>query len=239
MINSLGESLELVKIASIEFGPKVIEGELILPENASGIVVIAHGRGSSQGSPRNRAVARVLRERGFGTLLIDLETTDERDRASATDCQEMAVRVLLASDWLSEEGFAPRLPVGFFGSGTGAAAILRAVCERPAATNVIVARGARVELAEDSLPKVSAPTLLIVGALDTEVVQRNRDAVDRLGSPFKELRIVPGAHHFFEEPGTLAAAALHAANWFDRHFPPRIDPPSPNGNRSSYAYGGL
>ena len=216
-------NLEIVKAALLEVDGGALEAELILPGRPKGLVVLAHGSGSSRLSPRNRAVARVLRERGLGTLLVDTETVEEQ-RESATlgrssvDLDEMSMRIQIACDWLCRSENVSTLPIGFLGAGTGAAAALRAVAEHPRNVRAIVTRGGRLELVSHLLDRVQVPALLIVGARDLEVVQRNRDALDALGSRVKRMEVVPGAHHFFEEPGALATAAMHAANWFLRHL---------------------
>ncbi|MFI5384494.1 MAG: dienelactone hydrolase family protein [Fimbriimonadales bacterium] len=213
----------MVKAALVELDDASFEAELILPPEPKGVVLIAHGSGSSRLSPRNRFVARLLRERGLGTLLVDTETPDEQRMTAATgkptiDVLEMANRILLASDWLEGDAHAAGLPVGYLGAGTGAAAAFRAAAERPNLVRAIVSRGARVELATEALSRVRAPTLLIVGARDVPVVHLNREAMDGLAASVKRLEVVPGARHMFEEPGTLAAVAMHAANWFIKHL---------------------
>lgn len=224
-MNGISESFELVKTACVEVKGARFEAELILPPQPRGVVLIAHGSGSSRLSPRNRFVAKVLRDRGLGTLLVDTETPEEQRKTAeigkpTIDVQEMAKRILLASDWLETDVHAAGMPIGFFGAGTGAAAAFRAAAERPNLVRAIVSRGARVEHAAEALSRVTAPTLLIVGARDVPVVHLNRDAIDRLGAGLKRLEVVPGAHHLFEEPGTLAAVAMHAANWFLKHLVP-------------------
>jgi len=205
-------------------GGAQLHGDLDLPAGATGLVVFAHGSGSSRLSPRNRAVARYLREQGLGTLLFDLLTTEEEhvDAASRRfrfDIPFLSGRLRAATDWLLDYLEAP-LALGYFGASTGAAAALVAAAEAPDVIAAIVSRGGRPDLAEDALEQVAAPTLLIVAGDDREVLQLNRGAFDRLRCP-KELVVVPGATHLFEEPGALDDVARHAARWFSKHFPKR------------------
>jgi pimeloyl-ACP methyl ester carboxylesterase len=186
------------------------------------MVVFAHGSGSSRHSPRNRHVAAVLEQAGFGSLLMDLLSGDEEevDRHTARyrfDVRLLAGRLIAATEWLRESGPAPDLPVGYFGASTGAAAAFIAAAERPAGIRAIVSRGGRPDLAMDHLPLVSAPSLLIVGELDREVIAMNQAALAQLRGE-KELVIVPGASHLFEEPGALDEVARLAAAWFRRHL---------------------
>lgn len=191
-------------------------GTLRLPRGAAGIVVFAHGSGSSRFSPRNRAVAEVLRARGLGTLLLDLLTESESgDRAKVFDIALLADRLRAASAWLSARP--DPLPLGYFGASTGAAAALVAAAGDPR-VRAVVSRGGRPDLAGDALPLVVAPTLLIVGGEDTAVLDLNREALARLRCE-KRLEVVPGATHLFEEPGALEEVARLAAEWFARFLP--------------------
>lgn len=201
-------------------GGAEIEGDLGLPEGSRGIVTFAHGSGSSRHSPRNRMVAEHLRDAGLGTLMIDLlteaeETIDLRTGELRFDIDLLADRLLAAAAWLREE--AADLTIGYFGASTGAAAALVAAAEQPEHIEAIVSRGGRPDLAGRWLQLVEAPTLLIVGGLDTAVIEMNRDALEQLKCE-KALEIVPGATHLFEEPGTLEEVARLSADWFARHL---------------------
>jgi dienelactone hydrolase len=200
----------------------VIEGNLFVPDGARGVVVFAHGSGSSRNSPRNRLVAASLNEAGFGTLLLDLLTAseDETDRATGQhrfDIGLLAGRVTGAVDWLRGEGEVA-VPLGLFGASTGAAAALVTAADRPEVVAAVVSRGGRPDLAGVDLGRVLAPTLLIVGGADPHVLELNRRALQLLRAPIKELAVVPGASHLFEEPGTLEDVAGLAADWFTRHL---------------------
>jgi putative phosphoribosyl transferase len=209
----------------------LLEGVLAVPPHARGIVVFAHGSGSGRHSPRNRAVADVLVEAGFGTLLLDLLTVEEEAEDLRTarlrfDIRLLADRVIGAIDWLDADAIVgdlpPRLrelPVGTFGASTGAAAALIAAAERPHRVRAVVSRGGRPDLAGDALPRVTAPTLLIVGSRDIDVLRLNRQAQARLGGESR-LEIVPGASHLFEEPGALERVAALARDWFEQHLRP-------------------
>jgi len=204
---------------SVDSGP--IEGDLVVPADARGVVCFAHGSGSSRHSSRNKRVAAALQQSGLGTLLFDLltqaeEREDERTRALRFDIALLAQRLVAVTDALADEPSARGLPVGYFGASTGAAAALVAAAERPA-VRAIVSRGGRPDLAGDALPRVTAPTLLIVGELDREVLVLNRDAQARLGGP-AELEVVPGATHLFEEPGALDDVARLATRHFTRYL---------------------
>jgi dienelactone hydrolase len=208
---------------SVRTGHAVLDGSLAIPQNAIGIVVFAHGSGSGRLSPRNRFVARVLREAGLGTLLLDLLTADEdavdvRTAEYRFDIGLLAERVVGATDWLAEVDATAQLPVGYFGASTGAGAALIAAARRPHRVHAVVSRGGRPDLAGDDLPRVQAPTLLIVGGADETVIGLNRQALDLLGSKEKGLHIVPGATHLFEEPGALEEVARLAADWFGQHL---------------------
>jgi putative phosphoribosyl transferase len=199
-----------------------IAGDVRVPERAIGLVIFAHGSGSSRFSSRNRAVAAFLEARRCGTLLLDLLTREEEaidvnTREYRFDIDRLGRRVILATDWAQQRSDLRRLPIGFFGASTGAAAALIGAAERPAATRAVVSRGGRPDLAGHALPRVKAPTLLIVGGDDEPVIEMNRDAMRQMVAPV-ELEIVSGATHLFEEPGTLERVMNLAAAWFHRHF---------------------
>jgi predicted alpha/beta-hydrolase family hydrolase len=201
-----------------------LEGELIIPPGARGIVLFAHGSGSSRHSPRNQFVARVIREAGCGTLLFDLLTREEETEDTVTgrlrfDIGLLARRLIGATQWLAGQAAAGHLGTGYFGSSTGAAAALVAAAELGAGIGAVVSRGGRPDLAGSALMRVQSPTLLIVGGCDDVVIQLNEKAFSRLRCE-KELRIVPRATHLFEEPGTLEEVAHLAADWFCRHLRP-------------------
>ena len=199
-----------------------LEGDLTLPPVPRGVVLFAHGSGSSRHSPRNRYVARVLREAGLGTLLIDLLTREEEQSEARTghlrfDIPLLARRLDTALEWLRNDEETRALPVGLFGASTGGGAALVAAAARPEAVRAVVSRGGRPDLAGPALALVRAPTLLIVGERDHPVIAMNRDALAQLQSE-KRLEIVPGATHLFEEPGTLEQVARLAAGWFARYL---------------------
>jgi dienelactone hydrolase len=199
-----------------------LEGNLVIPKKARGIVIFAHGSGSSRNSPRNRFVAGVLQEAGLATLLFDLLTSKEESIDSVSghlrfDIDFLARRLTGAIDWTARNKDTQNLNIGCFGASTGAAAALVASAERPQTIKAVVSRGGRPDLAADFLPKVKSPVLLIVGSLDTEVIEFNRQAMEKLTS-VKELALVPGATHLFEEQGTLPQVADLAAAWFARYL---------------------
>lgn len=203
---------------AIQIGMLGLPIDLVLPGDAKGLVVFAHGSGSSRQSPRNRFVAQVLHEHRLGTLLFDLLSPDEAaDRAKVFDIELLAARVVAALDWLAQRADLARLRTGLFGASTGAAAALCAAAERSGRVGAVVSRGGRPDLAAACLDRVDAPTLLIVGGLDGEVLQLNRAALRGLKCR-KRLEIIPGASHLFEEPGTLDAAAQLAGAWFVNHL---------------------
>ena len=198
-----------------------IEGDLVVPRGGRGVVVFAHGSGSSRHSSRNKHVAVALQAAGLGTLLFDLltpaeEREDERTRALRFDIDLLSRRLEAVTDALEDRPSARGLPVGYFGASTGAAAALRAAAARPA-VRAVVSRGGRPDLAGDALGRVTAPTLLVVGELDREVLELNREARARLGGP-SELVIVPNASHLFEEPGALDVVAGLATRYFTRYL---------------------
>jgi len=201
-----------------------LEGNLAIPKKAKGIVIFAHGSGSSRNSPRNRFVAGVLQEAGLATLLFDLLTPKEESLDSISghlrfDIDFLARRLIGAVDWTARNKDTQSLAIGCFGASTGAAAALVAAAERPQTVKAVVSRGGRPDLAASSLSRVQAPVLLIIGGLDTQVIELNRQAMERLTS-FKELSIVPGATHLFEEQGTLPQVADLAAAWFVKYLSP-------------------
>jgi putative phosphoribosyl transferase len=199
-------------------GPHRLPGTLSVPPGAAGIVVFAHGSGSSRLSPRNRAVAERLHDAGLGTLLFDLlDETEARDRRNVFDVELLGLRVIDAVTWLRAQPEAAGLPIGCFGASTGAAAALRAAAEPGVDLAAVVSRGGRPDLAGDHLPEVTTPTLLIVGSLDLEVLALNEAAALRLGGPHV-LEVVSGASHLFEEPGTLESVVALARDWFGRHL---------------------
>ena len=197
-----------------------VEGMLEIPVHAVGLVLFAHGSGSSRHSPRNNYVANMLREAGVGTLLMDLLTPDEdRDYSRRFDIGLLTRRLLAAADWAAAQDATKHLPLGFFGASTGAAAALEAAARLGTTTRAVVSRGGRPDLASQrTLASVTAPTLLLVGGYDDGVIDLNQLAYDQLRCK-KEMVIVPGATHLFEEPGTLEAVASRAAGWFAEHLP--------------------
>jgi len=216
-------ALDVEQPVQINVGEAVLEGNLAIPENAQGVVLFAHGSGSSRHSPRNRFVAQHLREAGHATLLMDLLTQEEETVDQITlhlrfNIGLLATRLVGATDWLAHDKRTAELPVGYFGASTGGGAALVAAAERPDVVKAVVSRGGRPDLADGALPAVRAATLLIVGALDREVIRLNEQAFRRLGTAEKQMAIVPDASHLFEEPGTLDEVARLAAEWFTQHF---------------------
>jgi len=206
------------RIRTITIPPVGLEGMLGLPTAAKGIVLFAHGSGSGRLSPRNNFVAQALRDSGLSTLLFDLLTVDEaRDRRNVFDIELLAQRLLMATAWVRRDAGTADLPIGYFGASTGAAAALVAEAGREGPVAAIVSRGGRPDLAGPALPAVSAPTLLIVGGDDVEVLALNRIALAKLHCE-KQLVIVPGATRLFEEPGTIETVVEHARGWFLAHF---------------------
>lgn len=205
----------------IETGPAsgpALKGDLELPTHPFGIVVFAHGSGSSRHSPRNRQVAEALRAAGLATLLFDLLTDEEAaDRANVFDIPLLAERVCAALRWIGFQPGLAALPVGLFGASTGAAAALVAAAQMPAAVSAVVSRGGRPDLAGHFLAQVLAPTLLIVGEEDYQVIDLNRQALAALTCS-KAIRIVPAATHLFEEPGALDQVVALAQGWFTAHL---------------------
>jgi putative phosphoribosyl transferase len=207
----------------IQAGRVTLHGTLGMPKGATGVVLFAHGSGSSRRSPRNQYVARVLREAGMGTLLFDLLTADEEPVDQATgelrfDILLLARRLADATRWLMQQPDMGRMRLGYFGASTGAAAALVAAAQLQDKIAVIVSRGGRPDLAGEALPYVKAPTLLIVGENDEPVIGMNRSALAKLGSQAKRIAIVPRATHLFEEPGALDEVAQLAAEWFKTYL---------------------
>jgi putative phosphoribosyl transferase len=219
-----GWMTETMEREAVAIGALGLPGELVLPAHCAGVVVFAHGSGSSRFSPRNAFVAHVLHEHHLGTLLFDLlDASEAADRRNVFDIALLGTRVAAALAWLARRGELAGLRVGLFGASTGAAAALHAAAVHPADVAAVVSRGGRPDLACDRLAQVSAPTLLIVGGLDPEVLQLNREALRAMNCR-KRLEIVPGATHLFEEPGTLDAAAHLAGAWFETHLARRREP---------------
>lgn len=211
----------------------VLHGDLALPDGAGGLVVFAHGSGSSRHSPRNRMVAAALEQRGLGTLLMDLLTAEEealeaRTRHLRFDIDLLARRLAGAATWLAGQATTAGLRTGYFGASTGAAAALVAAARSPHDVSAVVSRGGRPDLAGDHLDRVQAPTLLIVGGADDVVIGLNHEAYDRLRGE-RRLEIVPGASHLFEEPGALEEVARLAGDWFTGYL--RVDAPWAGGTR--------
>ena len=204
----------------INAGDKVVRGTLVLPGAAAAAVVFAHGSGSGRFSPRNQYVARVLNEAGLATLLVDLlEEQEAGDRSRVFDIPLLASRLRCAAEWLSAQPETAPMRLGFFGASTGAGAALLAAGREPASVGAIVSRGGRPDLARDVLPRVTAPTLLIVGGNDEVVIELNREAYNLLECP-RRLDVVPGASHLFSEPGTLEEVARLARDWFLEYLAP-------------------
>lgn len=207
----------------IAMDPFVLVGTLALPDSALGMVLFAHGSGSSRTSPRNRFVAFQLHRGRFGTLLLDLLTPEEEKVDDDTeqhrfDIELLAGRLAVAIDWLRRDQRTGSLPIGLFGASTGAAAALVAASERPHDVAAVVCRGGRVDLAGPAVAGVRAPTLLIAGADDELIVEINDLALDKLGAETKQLEVVPGASHLFEEPGKLEEVARLTRDWFDLYL---------------------
>ena len=203
---------------TVEVDSVQLDGYLSVPTGAAGVVLFAHGSGSSRHSPRNRAVADLLNESGLATLLIDLLTADEQEVDLQTahlrfDIPFLARRLAAITRWLEHQPAVQGFQIGHFGASTGAAAALVAAAQLPRSVRAVVSRGGRPDLAGDALPRVEAPTLLIVGGSDPVVLDLNRKAMAQMHC-VKELQVIPGATHLFEEPGTLRKAAGLARDWF-------------------------
>jgi putative phosphoribosyl transferase len=214
--------LREMKVAIPVEGDRIIHGSLSLPPRPQGLVIFAHGSGSSRFSVRNQFVAGVLQEAQLATLVVDLltrreEAIDELTGHLRFDIDRLAARVVAATDWATQHAATAALPEGYFGASTGAAAALVAAAQRPS-IRAVVSRGGRPDLARDVLDQVSAPTLLVVGDQDFGVVELNEEAHGRLGCTHKSLRLVRGATHLFSEPGALDEVARLASDWFERHL---------------------
>lgn len=209
----------MMATVSISDGAIRLDGELILPSDAQGIVVFAHGSGSSRFSPRNNYVAKVIQARGLGTLLFDLLTPQEdQNYATRFEIGLLTQRLLAATAWLKTEVNTQALKIGYFGASTGAAAALQAAAKLGNKIAAVVSRGGRPDLAgEQALVKVMSPTLLLVGGADYGVIELNQQAYSRLQC-MKQLLLIPGATHLFEESGTLEQVASQAAHWFIRYL---------------------
>jgi dienelactone hydrolase len=203
---------------SVTIGHKRLQGDVVLPREAKGLIIFAHGSGSSRSSPRNRHVAHHLEVRGLGTLLLDLLTEPEAaQRRNVFDIPLLAARMVEAMRFARSDAELASFRIGLFGASTGAAAALVAAAQLPQEVAAVVSRGGRPDLAGTALPQVRAATLLIVGGADHGVIELNRDAFSVLSCE-KQLQIVPGASHLFEEPGALDKVVDLAAQWFNAHF---------------------
>lgn len=222
---------------SLPAGTGRTHGTLTRPAAARGLILFAHGSGSSRFSPRNRFVAGLLQKAGFATLLMDLltEEEDEFDQLSGEyrfDIELLARRLIEVTGWVRSQPELASLPLGYFGASTGAASALVAAAELPGTVSAVVSRGGRPDLAGDSLGRVQIPVLLIVGGEDDEVIELNREARRQLAGPVKHLKVIPGAGHLFEEPGSLREVARLAIDFFESHLvtariESAIDRPSP------------
>ena len=210
------DTAEAKRIVAV--GNKRLEGILRLPSDPIGLVIFAHGAGSSHLSPRNNRVAEALGQRRIATLLFDLLTIEEAaDRANVFDIPLLSARMIEALGWAQDQPALSALPIGLFGSSTGAAAALVAAARAPEQINSVVSRGGRPDMAGDELAQVRAPVLLVVGGLDYTVIELNEAAAEKLTCE-QRLEIVPGATHLFEEPGTLDQVVELAGDWFATHF---------------------
>lgn len=220
MLTKAGANTAAVRIA---VGNVCLEGDLNVPAGARAIVLFAHGSGSSRHSPRNRYVAATLNREGLGTLLVDLLSADEEAVDLRTghlrfDIELLSSRLVAATEWLVRDPRTAGLRLGYFGASTGAGAALVAAAQRPEMVGAVVSRGGRPDLAGDALGRVRAPTLFLVGGDDYPVIRLNETALAALAAPVKELVIIPGASHLFEEPGTLEQVAARAAEWFGHYL---------------------
>jgi putative phosphoribosyl transferase len=224
-----GDSVSIGHPVSIALPRAILEGDLGVPAQPRGLVLFAHGSGSSRHSPRNQFVAEKLQEHGIGTLLFDLLTASEdaMDRRTGQlrfNIQLLTKRLTAVTAWARRQPNLKGLSVGYFGASTGAAAALAAAAQQPGVVAAVVSRGGRPDLAGTALGAVDAPTLLIVGGHDGPVIDLNEQALEKLGCTDKKLIIVPGATHLFEEPGTLEEVAQLAARWFSHCFALRHQP---------------
>ncbi|PZR97583.1 MAG: hydrolase [Candidatus Chloroheliales bacterium] len=210
------------RAVQVTVGAATLDGDLVIPAQAEGVVLFAHGSGSSRHSPRNRYVAQWLNQAGLATLLLDLLTAEEEQVDIETahlrfDIGLLAERLVGATDWLTQNPATANLRIGYFGASTGAGAALVAAAQRPTTIGAVVSRGGRPDLARDFLPQVRAPTLLIVGGNDEPVIAMNRQALAMLHTE-KRIEIIPGATHLFEEPGKLEQVAQLARDWLTRYL---------------------
>jgi putative phosphoribosyl transferase len=210
------------RAVQIDVGEAILAGDVTVPADSNGIVIFAHGSGSSRRSPRNRAVAAALQQAGLATLLMDLLTEEEEqfDLQSGGlrfDIELLARRLVGAARWVGDQAVTAELSIGYFGASTGGGAALLAAAEQPERIGAVVSRGGRPDLAGDALPRVAAATLLIVGGLDEVVLGLNRRALERMTAQ-KRLEIVPGATHLFEEAGALERVAALASDWFNHYL---------------------
>lgn len=209
---------ETENVLSIPVDGVALEGELVVPDGATGLVVFAHGSGSSRHSPRNNFVAEALRNRGLGTLLFDLLTEQEdRDRENRFDITLLTNRLVAVTEWLRDRPDTAELTIGYFGASTGAAAALRGAARRQSDIGAVVSRGGRVDMATEVLDGVAAPTLFVVGGEDEQVLELNEEAYEQLECE-KDLQVIEGAGHLFEGPGELEAVADLAGQWFTTHL---------------------
>ncbi|SER72858.1 dienelactone hydrolase family protein [Natrinema salaciae] len=205
-------------VTEIPVDEVTLEGELVVPPESTGLVVFAHGSGSSRHSPRNNFVAERLRERGLATLLFDLLTeVEDRHRENRFDIPRLTDRLVATTEWVRERPETSTHSIGYFGSSTGAAAALRGAARPETAIDAVVSRGGRVDMAADIVDDVTAPTLLVVGGEDESVRKLNREIYEALAVE-RDLRIVEGAGHLFDGPGELETVADHAADWFTTHL---------------------
>ncbi|WP_462273165.1 dienelactone hydrolase family protein [Methanohalophilus sp.] len=209
---------EIQETVRIQMDSIILEGDLEIPEDAQGLVIFAHGSGSSRHSIRNKTVAEILRQNKMATLLFDLLTPEEEEIDNVTahlrfDIDLLSERLIGTTDWVLQNPATKNLNIGYFGASTGAAAALSAASKRSDKIDAVVSRGGRPDLAEQALPGVKAPTLLIVGGKDYQVIDMNREALKMLNCK-KELQIIPGCTHLFEEQGALEEVAKIAGNWF-------------------------
>ena len=216
--------LHFEQAVNIPSGNVNLEGELKVPQGANGVVLFAHGSGSSRHSPRNQFVAQTLNTGGLATLLFDLLTSEEEQldlltRKFRFDIDLLAKRTIQVTDWLVKQPEIGNLKLGYFGSSTGAAGALIAAAERPQVIHAVVSRGGRPDLANDALPRVNVPVLFIIGELDTLVLELNEQAMAQMNPVVeRHLEIIPRATHLFEEPGALEQVAKKARSWFLRHL---------------------
>ena len=211
------------ELMHIEINGLVLEGVLTVPPDTKGLVIFAHGSGSSRHSPRNHFVAQVLCDHGIATLLLELLTPDEdQNYENRFDISLLTKRLVAVTHWLRRQSLTRYLPIGYFGASTGAAAALRAAAQLGPLVHAVVSRGGRPDLAgQDALAAVACPTLLLVGGLDQDVLTLNRQAAKTIQNHSQagvQLVVVQGATHLFEEPGTLEAAARHTVQWFEQHL---------------------